>query len=318
MNSELLAKLSEITDEEKQILAGSNIELSTYVSNSRSVVDSRKMLDKGRLITIRPHTRFAVFPKHRHNYIEIMYMCSGQTVHTINDSERLVLKAGELLLLNQHAYHSIEKAELSDIAVNFIVLPEFFDVALEMIGTDNLLADFLLSSLQAESSSGSYLYFKVADVLPVQNTIENMVWSIVNSQPNNRKINQATMGLLFLQLLNCTQMLSVPKAVGCNNALVVEALRIIEEDYKTAELSDVSERHGVSLAYVSRLVKEATGQTFKQLLQQKRLAKSARLLRETKLSVQDIIAAVGYDNTSYFYRLFTNSFGVSPKEYRKL
>ncbi|MEG2652254.1 MAG: AraC family transcriptional regulator, partial [Ruthenibacterium sp.] len=59
-----------------------------------------------------------------------------------------------------------------------------------------------------------------------------------------------------------------------------------------------------------------TGNTFNVLLQQKRLDKATRLLRDTKLSVQEIISAVGYENTSYFYRIFRAQFGVSPKEYR--
>lgn len=39
-------------------------------------------------------------------------------------------------------------------------------------------------------------------VLPIQNLVENLIWSIWNKQPNKRSINQVTMGLLFLQLLN--------------------------------------------------------------------------------------------------------------------
>ena len=45
----------------------------------------------------------------------------------------------------------------------------------------------------------------MADVLPVQNLIENLVWSILNKQVNKRHTTQVTMGLLFLQLLNYTE-----------------------------------------------------------------------------------------------------------------
>ena len=55
---------------------------------------------------------------------------------------------------------------------------------------------------------------------------------------------------------------------------------------------------------------------FKALLLEKRLSKAAQLLRETKLSTQDIIFAVGYENTSYFYRAFRARFGLTPREYR--
>jgi AraC-like DNA-binding protein len=58
------------------------------------------------------------------------------------------------------------------------------------------------------------------------------------------------------------------------------------------------------------------GVTFKELVQRKRLQVAARLLEQTGLSVSDVIVAVGYDNTSYFYRIFRARYGVSPKEYR--
>lgn len=40
------------------------------------------------------------------------------------------------------------------------------------------------------------------------------------------------------------------------------------------------------------------------------------LLSNSKLSVSDIIESVGYDNSSYFYRIFKEKYGMSPKEYR--
>ena len=54
----------------------------------------------------------------------------------------------------------------------------------------------------------------------------------------------------------------------------------------------------------------------KELLQKKRLNKAVQLLVETKLSVSNIIAGVGYDNASYFFRIFKERYGMSPKEYR--
>ena len=38
---------------------------------------------QGQMITIRPHTRFVAFPRHSHNYVEIMYVCTGQITHII-------------------------------------------------------------------------------------------------------------------------------------------------------------------------------------------------------------------------------------------
>ena len=47
-----------------------------------------------------------------------------------------------------------------------------------------------------------------------------------------------------------------------------------------------------------------------------RMETAARLLRRSDLNIQQIIAQVGYENTSYFYRLFHERYGLSPREYR--
>ena len=40
-------------------------------------------------------------------------------------------------------------------------------------------------------------------------------------------------------------------------------------------------------------------------------------MRETKLATQEVIFAVGYENSSYFYRAFRVRFGATPREYRQ-
>ena len=56
--------------------------------------------------------------------------------------------------------------------------------------------------------------------------------------------------------------------------------------------------------------------TYKELLQKHRMETAARLLRRSDLTIQQISAQVGYENTSYFYRLFHERYGLSPREYR--
>lgn len=316
MNKELLEKLSQITEEEKRILEGGELDLNLYSVNSPSVVDSRRMLKAGKLFTIRPNTRFIAFPEHSHNFIEIIYMCSGKQKHVINGNTEILLEKGELLLLNQYAKHSTGLAEKDDIAINFLVLPQFFNTALEMIGPDNIISRFLFAGLTGKGHDINYMHFNVSDVLPVQNLIENLIWSVVNKQPNRRNINQITMGLLFLQLLGLTDRLITNTPGSSADNIVMQALGEIEQNYQTAELNKIAEKFGVSAAYVSSSVKELTGKTFKELLMEKRLTKAASMLKNTKLSVNSIILAVGYENTSYFYRIFYKKYGKTPKEYR--
>ena len=86
--------------------------------------------------------------------------------------------------------------------------------------------------------------------------------------------------------------------------LVQAALDEITQNYREASLSNVARNYGVSLAYVSECVRAQTGRTYKELLQKHRMETAARLLRRSDWNIQQIITYVGYENTSYFYRLF--------------
>jgi AraC family transcriptional regulator, L-rhamnose operon regulatory protein RhaS len=317
MNPDMLIELEKIRDEEKEILSGNRIiEKSLYTNEKEFVVDSRLMLEKGKLIDIRPHTRFLSFPKHKHNYVEIVYMCKGEITHIINDNYEVILKQGDLLFLNQNSYHEILPAKAHDIAINFIVLPEFFDVAFRMLEGENVLRDFLIGSLKQTTSEANFMHFRVSNVLPIQNLIENMVWSLLYKQPSSRQMNQTTMGLLFMQLLNHTEKIEQNNQNQYERKMVFAILRDIEENYKNASLSELARELKQPIYYLSKLIKQHTGHNYKELLQIKRLNQAVYLLVTTKLPVTDIILAIGYDNASYFHKVFRNRYGLTPKEYR--
>ena len=232
MKQEIIADLSRITEEEQAILDGkTEVEKERYSSGQKFVMDAGKLLERGKLIDIRPHTRFIRFPAHSHNYVEMIYMCQGSTVHTIN-GERIELKTGELLILNQNAVQEIEPAGRDDIAVNFLILPEFFDQTLRMIGAEeNQLKDFIVGCLKSGEVPLCYLHYRIADVLPVQNLIENLVWTLLHHQSNKRSINQITMGLLFLQLMNYTERVQVGEQYF-EQEMLLGVYRYIEEHYR--------------------------------------------------------------------------------------
>lgn len=317
MEEALLNRLGQVTQEEKEILAGRReVEKSIYTCQREFVIDGKKMLDKGKLMDIRTHTRFVHFPKHRHDYIEIIYMCAGETTHIVNDTEQVALRQGDLLFLNQNATHEIFPAGEHDIAVNFIVLPDFFNNAFEMIPEENVIRDFLVGSLQQNRRGMDYIYFQVADILPIQNLLENMIWSLVHRRGNFRNINQTTMGLLVLHLLNCTDRICGANPRQYEQNQMFTALRYIEEHYRSGTLTELAEQMNQSVTGLSRFIKKQSGMNFQQLLQQKRLNQAVFLLTTTNMTVEEIIFAVGYDNSSHFHRIFRERYGITPKKYR--
>ena len=155
------------------------------MDGSRDVISGDKLLPSGRIITIRPHTRFVAFPEHSHDYVEMVYMCAGQTRHVVNGAE-LTLRAGELLMLGQHARQSIAPAGEGDVAVNFIVRPAFFSGTLPFLGEEETpLRRFVVGCLTGENETG-YLLFHVAEILPIQNLIENLLYTLTEQIPNRR------------------------------------------------------------------------------------------------------------------------------------
>ena len=313
MNAALLEKLSAITEEERRILRGERrIDRSLYMDGSRDVISGDKLLEPGKIITIRPHTRFIAFPEHSHDYVEMVYMCRGRTTHRVNGTE-LVLRAGELLMLGQNARQSIAPAGEEDVAVNFIVRPAFFGGTLPFLGEEETpLRRFLVSCLMGESETGCLL-FRVADVLPIQNLIENLLYTLIEEVPNRRGILQGTMGLLFAQLVNHTDALRFETAE--QNA-VLSVLRYIEENYADGSLTEIAGRLHYDLPYLSRLIRQTAGRTYTELLQEKRLSQAAWFLRNTDRRVDEIAVSVGYENVSYFHRLFAARFAQSPRQYR--
>ena len=84
MQQALLDHLRIITEEEQQILDGvAKVDKDLYTSGKDFIVDSAKMLNEGKLIAVRTHTRFVHFPAHRHNFIEVLYVCQGQLTNII-------------------------------------------------------------------------------------------------------------------------------------------------------------------------------------------------------------------------------------------
>ena len=311
LKEEILQKLIPITDEENDILKGSGLDKSLYSTDEESVVRFEK-LTNNKMISIRTHTRFIHFPEHTHDYIEAVYMCKGNTTHIIN-GKKISLKEGELLFLGQNAKQEILPAKKDDIAINFIIQPSFFNTTLEMLGAeDSPIKSFLINSLFGKENQ-SYLHFKVANVLPIQNLMENLIWTLTNNVPNKRNINQTTMGLLFMQLLNHTDKLVYESK---EDRAIMNIFRYIEENYKDGSLTKASSLLHYDFYWLSHEIKNRTGRTYTEHLQEKRLSQSAYFLKNTSLSVEEIALAVGYQNKSYFHRIFFKKFGMSPKKYR--
>jgi AraC-like DNA-binding protein len=81
-------------------------------------------------------------------------------------------------------------------------------------------------------------------------------------------------------------------------------------------VSDAANMVGMSESRFMRDFRSASGMTFVSYLTHIRMNNATRLLRETDLSIGQIAASVGFQDQSYFDRLFKAEFGLTPREYR--
>lgn len=322
MLASLLDRLSVITEEEKEYLSGKNqIEEKKYFGRGSYIILEQRLFSeetsgrKVKEIEIRPHTRFIDFPLHGHNYIEMMYVCSGSITHICEDKE-IVLKKGGILLMNRYATHSIKKAGAQDIGVNFIISSSFFESVVGEIKETNVFTDFLIENLR-NNGKPVMLQFDIDGILPIENLMENLVYSIINNQGTQIHILQKTMSLM----LSCL--------VSFDNILVgriqtddyYEQLKntidhYIRTDYRNASLTVLANKLGLSHTYLCKWIAANMGMSFKELLVEQRFKVAEYLLRTTNLAIADIAAAVGYENASYFYRQFKKRFGKTPRAIR--
>ena len=88
-----------------------------------------------------------------------------------------------------------------------------------------------------------------------------------------------------------------------------------QEDLTVAKLARYV---GLNRSYLTTVFQSVLQMSPQQFLMRFRMTRAAQLLRETRLTTQDIILAVGYENTSYFHRKFKEKYNMTPRRYREL
>lgn len=93
----------------------------------------------------------------------------------------------------------------------------------------------------------------------------------------------------------------------------------VAENYGCISLSmnEVADYVDMSSAYLGRLFKQVTGETFTEYLTRYRLDKACEILRTTEKTVNKISEEVGFTNSSYFYIVFKKNMGCTPSQYRQ-
>lgn len=101
------------------------------------------------------------------------------------------------------------------------------------------------------------------------------------------------------------------------NEITKKAIRYISQNFsRNLTLDEVADHVHLNPAYFSTLFKQSTGSSFKEYLNMVRIEESKRLLSNTDYSIIDISLATGFEDQSYFSKVFKKYTGLTPKQYR--
>lgn len=99
--------------------------------------------------------------------------------------------------------------------------------------------------------------------------------------------------------------------------MVYKVMEYINSNYpKKLSLQDLADRVYLSRSYLSSLFKKETGDSLSNYINKVRVEKSKALLTGSTLSLAEIAHLCGFEDQSYFTRVFKNREGVSPKKFR--
>lgn len=317
MDEKLLKFLRNTSEEKNGIIKDASSIVSYYLKEPGSnVVDKDKLIEPGRLMSLYCQPPHIAIPDHSHNYVELVYMYNGTTTQVINKTRRIKLETYDLLLLRQGTSHAIEPAGEDDIAVHFFLMLEFFSHPSLITEDGSILRHFIAGAVLGNHSVADYLHFRLQDILPARNLLENMIWSLMVGKKCRQEINQVTMSMLIMELLHDADQVKSYDTVRYEEQIALTAHQYLENNYSTATLEEFCLTVMQPTYYVSRLFKRYYQMTFTECLQLIRLCRAANCLTASCKPVEEIIQEIGYENSSYFHRLFKERYGLTPKQYR--
>lgn len=287
-------------------------------SNGKMVLTDQYFLKNDR-IYISKHNRFAKYPEHTHQFLELNYMLKGECHQTIN-GEKKTLKEGELLLLDHGSTHSIEPLRNEDILINIIFPQTKFDhKLLSQVNTqDNSLFQFLVRTV-SEKSKGQYIIFESSQNHSIKSILIQMLNKYFTESTFSNEILSYYLPILFMELVGNTKYkLDTNPKDSHTNKVIIQVLKEIEANYQTISLEHLSKQLSYSTNYLSEIIKEKTGKTFVTLVTEERLKRAKFLIESTSIPIEEVCRAIGLQNKSYFYRKFREMYKLNPGAYRKL
>lgn len=154
--------------------------------------------------------------------------------------------------------------------------------------------------------------------LPPDCTAENL--PPVDEENGEDELVMEGLRQLAARLQNlCSQ--QCQKEFGENRLSSAERLRLIIERryrYKGFNVEELAQHYHLSTSRMYHLIKEETGKSLKELVNEIRLAEACKLLENSSFQIGQIADYCGFSTHAYFFRVFRSRFGMTPQAYREI
>jgi AraC-like DNA-binding protein/mannose-6-phosphate isomerase-like protein (cupin superfamily) len=280
---------------------------------------NNKHFFKNKDIYVSKHNRYAKYPLHTHQFLELNYMYSGKCVQHI-DGERVELNTGDVVLLNIGSSHSLEPLGDNDILINILFRNKsiHLDLLKQLYDSDSILFNFLMNTTTRDKTVPLYILFRKGKNSEVVRIIDTILSEYYFSRRFSNQIISSYLPILLISLIRDYQSKIINKSKKrLNDPITLTVLNEIEKNYDKVSLESLAKKLNYNRYYLSNLIKKKTGKTFTELLNQQRLLEAHLEITSTKLPISQIIAQIGFSNKNYFYEKYQNMYGELPTETRK-
>ena len=271
------------------------------------------------------YDRYDEIRLHRHEFIEIAYVCRGTGKHVVDGREQPVSK-GDLFILQSDTPHSFfpdDPANSGQLEVyNCMFMPEMIgSLHLELPVLREVSGIFLLNGLYPEERTYKP-DLKLTD--SHQNDFQS-VFAVMHEEFARKR--EGYFELLKLKL--CELLIQIYRAFKSRYKesphpdryrleLIQRAILYLREHYASpVQLGDISRHALLSKSYFSALFKKTTGMSVFEYLQKLRIEEACRMLVDGSDKITDIAGKVGYGDYRFFNKTFRKMTGMTAQQYRK-
>ncbi len=275
-------------------------------------------LKNGQDVTVKSNLRYFQKPLHSHQFFEIIIVLEGSCVNHVAQ-KMITLHKGDICFIAPNTPHEFFVNSHDAIAYNVLVRTSTFQNTFANIyGKHDLISDFFTGNLYHKNHC-PYILCKT----DCEDDLVEILYKMIHEELSPQKFNERYMNTLFelfmlLLLRNHEYHISIGDTTdGKKFESITAILTYIQANYRTLTLLEAATFFNYSEGHLSRLIKQATGQNFSEIIQTIKLKQATRLLLESELSISEIVDEIGYTDNSHFYKIFKKNYGCTPVQYRE-